>query len=249
MISDYATWQIAVILATYLFAASAKGVTGLGFSTICLPFLALAVGLKGALPLLIVPSLASNILVMRQVGQFRHTLHRFWPMLMATVPGLLIGLAALSVVDGRFAGGALGLILVLWCLFALAAPDFSVPGTLERPLGLVSGFFTGITNGLTGSQVMPCVPYLMALKLERDVFIQATNSSFTLSSLVMAAGLTQLDLFTFDAVVVSSVGLVFVFFGLRIGAHIRSRLSPGVFRLAVLVLLMAMGSSLVFRAF
>jgi hypothetical protein len=61
---DYSGWQVAAILATYLFAASAKGVTGLGFSTMCLPFLAVTVGLKEALPLLIIPSISSNLVVM-----------------------------------------------------------------------------------------------------------------------------------------------------------------------------------------
>ena len=248
MFSDYGDWQVAAILATYLFAAFAKGVTGLGFSTMCLPFLALTVGLKGALPLLIIPSLASNLLVMRQVGHFRKTLHRFWPMLAATIPGLLIGLSMLAMVDGRIAGGALGVILISWCVFAIAAPDFRLPQALERPLGVVSGIITGVTNGLTGSQVMPCVPYLMALKLDRGVFIQATNSSFTLSSLIMAVGLTRLDLFTFDAVMMSVAGLVVVLCGLRIGERVRSRLSPDLFRRAVLVMLIVMGSGLVFRA-
>jgi len=248
MFSDYFVWQVAAIFGTYLFAASAKGVTGLGFSTICLPFLAITVGLKGALPLLIIPSLASNFIVMRQAGNLRMTLHRFWPMLVATIPGLVVGLSILAVVDGRFAGGVLGVILILWCAFAVTSPNFELPATLERPLGLVSGILTGVVNGLTGSQVMPCVPYLMALKLDRDVFIQATNCSFTISSLIMAAGLTRLDLFSIETVILSSIGTAFVFLGLQIGARIRHRLSPDLFRLAVIVMLMAMGSSLILRA-
>lgn len=248
MLDDYAAWQIAAILATYLLAASAKGVTGLGFSTTCLPFLAITVGLKSALPLLIIPSLAANFMVMRQAGHFRETVHRFWPMLAATVPGLMIGLSVLAVVEGRRASGVLGVILILWCVFAISAPNFRLPDARERVLGVASGAITGVTNGLTGSQVMPCVPYLMALRLDRQVFIQATNCSFTLSSFIMAMGLVRLDLFTLDAVILSSAGAVVAYYGLRIGQRIQSRLSPDRFRLAVLVMLIVMGSSLVVRA-
>ena len=53
---EYSTGQIAAIFAIFMFSAIAKGVTGLGFSTMCLPFLAMTVGLKEALPLLIIPS-------------------------------------------------------------------------------------------------------------------------------------------------------------------------------------------------
>ncbi len=244
----YTSWQIAAILATYLLAATAKGVTGLGFSTICLPFLAVTVGLKEALPLIIIPSISSNLLVMCKAGRFAETMRRFWPMLLATVPGLLVGLWALSLIDGRQAGGVLGVVLMLWCAFAYAKPELQLPGKWESVLGPVSGFLTGTVNGLTGSQVMPSMPYLMSLHLERNAFIQAINCSFTLSSVIMAIGLNHLGLFTTDAVLVSVIGTGFAFLGLNFGERIRNRLSPDAFRLAILAMLSVMGVSLLIRA-
>ena len=91
---DYSLLQVIIILGTYFFASSVKGVTGLGFSTVCLPFMVLTVGLKAALPLLIIPSLASNLIVMRQAGHFRSTFHRFWLMLLTTVIGVFCGLGS-----------------------------------------------------------------------------------------------------------------------------------------------------------
>ena len=188
---DYTGWQLAAILATYLFAATAKGVTGLGFSTVCLPFLALTVGLKDALPLVIIPSISSNLVVMHQAGRFGETITRFWPMLLTTLPGLAMGLWLLTLIDGVIAGGILGSVLLLWCAFAYAKPDFRLSVIWERRLGPVSGFLTGVTNGVTGSQVMPSMPYLMALHLERNLFLQAINCSFTLSSVIMAVGVAR----------------------------------------------------------
>jgi len=246
---DFSAWQVAAIVATYLIAATVKGITGLGFSTTCLPFLTLVVGLKEALPLVIIPSMSSNVVVMVQAGQIRQTLQRFWPMLLATVPGLILGLWALSQVNGVQAGAALGVIILLWCGFALANPVMRVPAHLERPLAPVSGLLTGIVNGITGSQVVPSVPFLMMLGLERKMFIQAINCSFTLSSIVMAIGLTQLGLFAWDALVVSILGTATVFFGLRFGARIQKNLSPERFRIGVLLMLMATSVSLLGQAF
>ena len=227
----------------------AKGVTGLGFSTLCLPFLALTVGLKEALPLIIIPSIASNLIVMRQAGRFGETVRRFWPMLLATLPGLALGLWALALVDGRQAGGLLGLVLLLWCAFSFTRPELGIGEPWARRLGPVSGFLTGAVNGLTGSQVMPSMPYLMALKLERNLFLQTINCSFTLSSLVMAFGLQRLGLFGPDGVVVSARGAGAAFLGLGLGARLRRRLSPEGFRLALLAMLSVMGVSLLVRAF
>ena len=245
---DYSSFQVVAILATYLLAAFVKGVTGLGFSTTCLPFLVVVVGLKEALPLLIIPSVSSNLMVMYRAGHFAETVRRFWPMLLATVPGLILGLWALSVVDGKQAGGALGFILLLWCAFSLAKPDIRLSTQLERKLGPVSGFLTGLVNGLTGSQVMPSVPFLLSLHLQRNVFVQAANCSFTLGSIVMAIGLERLGLFSSSAILISVSGTVVVFFGLKVGEAVRDTLSPERFRLMVLLMLIAMGLSLLYRA-
>ncbi|MEL6618111.1 MAG: sulfite exporter TauE/SafE family protein [Pseudomonadota bacterium] len=245
---DYANWQVAAILGTYVFAALVKGVTGLGFSTTCLPFLAFVVGLKDALPLVIIPSVSSNLVVMYGAGRFAETVGRFWPMLLATVPGLILGLWALSRIDGAQAGGVLGAMLLLWCVFTLARPELRLAPRWERPLGPLSGFLTGTINGVTGSQVMPAVPYLMMLNLDRNLFIQAINCSFTLSSVVMAIGLNRLGLFTTQAAVLSVLGTAFIFIGLKAGEWVRHRMSPERFRLGVLLMLIAMGASLLWNA-
>ena len=111
MTFELSTWEIAAIFATYLFAAGAKGITGLGFTTTSLPILAIFLGLKEALPLVIIPSVFSNIVVMRQVGRFGETVRLFWPLLLALLPGLILGLWILSQVDGELAGAALGVYL------------------------------------------------------------------------------------------------------------------------------------------
>ena len=101
-------------------------------------------------------------------------------------------------------------------------------------------------NGITGSQVMPVVPFLMMLRLERNLFIQAVNCSFTLSSLVMVLGLGLLGLFSWEDVLISALGVFFVTFGLSLGAAIRHRLSEALFRQGILVMLSLMGLALIF---
>ena len=61
----------AFILAAYVAAGGIKGLTGIGFSTSCLPIMALRLDLKVAIPLVIVPSIVSNLAVMLQAGRFR----------------------------------------------------------------------------------------------------------------------------------------------------------------------------------
>jgi len=248
MFSDLSILQIALIFATYVFAATAKGITGLGFSTTCLPILAYIVGLKDALALVVVPSICSNLVVMRQAGRFGETVRRFWPMLLALLPGLALGLWTLSRIDGVQAGAVLGVMLLLWCAFTIATPDLRLPPRWERPLAPLSGCLTGFINGVTGSQVMPAVPFLMMLNMERNLFVQAINCSFTLSSIVMVIGLGRLGLFSGEEFLISALGTCLVFVGLRAGVAVRDRLSGTWFRNAVLGMLTLMGIGLILPA-
>lgn len=246
---ELSLFQIGAVLATYLFAAVAKGITGLGFTTTCLPILALIVGLKDAMPLVIVPSVCSNLIVMRQVGRFRETLHRFWPMFLALVPGLVLGLWVLAQIDSVQAGAVLGAMLILWCAFTFLKPDLRLPSGWEGSIAPFTGFTTGVINGVTGSQVMPAVPFLMMLNLDRNMFVQAMNCAFTLSSLVMAVGLGRLGLFSLEDLLVSSLGVTLIYMGLRIGAGIQSHLSETLFRNMVLLMLLVMGLGLFISLF
>ncbi len=241
--------ELAIIAAAFFFAAFAKGTSGLGFSTTCLPFLVYAIGLKAALPLLIIPSLASNLIVMRDAGHFKETVSRFWPLFLLALPGVVLCLCLIDSVDGRLAAAVLGIVLGVYCLFALANPHLRLPAQLEKPLAPFVGFTTGTLNGLTGSQVMPVLPYLLALNLEPNRFVQAINCSFTLSSLVMAAGLAKLGLMTFETAAISACGLMLVWIGIKLGTRVRNLLSPEIFRVIILVFLMILGASLAVRWF
>jgi uncharacterized membrane protein YfcA len=237
--------QLVAIFATLGFAALVKGITGLGFSTTCLPFLVLAVGLEKAIALVLLPSLASNLIVMRAAGHFRETLVRFWPMLAATVPGLLLGLWVLGRAETGALAAVLGGVLIAYCLYGLSGARFALSAGAERRLQPASGFSTGLVNGMTGSQILPILPFLLSLNLTPDRFVQAMNVSFTLSSLIMALGLARLGHLSVESGLVSMLGIAFVFAGVRIGTRIRRSLSPEIFRKAVLVLLILLGAGLI----
>ena len=239
---------LAIACAAFFFAAFSKGITGMGFATTCLPIIALTVGLEVALPLVLVPSVASNIIVQIEVGHFRESVRRFWPMEVAAMIGVVIGLMLLTWMEARAAGAALGVVLFVYGLFALKTPNLTLPPHLEKLLGPVTGLATGVINGLTGSQLMPVLPYLMALHLDRERFVQAINCSFTASSIVMAAGLSQIGLMNVETALISTIGIVPVWIGLKLGGNIRRGLSPDLFRKLVIYMLMASGVLLLARA-
>lgn len=248
LLDSFSPAQLATVAAAYLVAALVKGVTGLGFSSTCLPILTLAFGLKEALPLLVIPSIASNLVVMVSTGGFRASVHRFWPMVLSAAVSVFAGLWVLTRMRGESAAAVLGVVLLIYAGFALANARFRLPETRTRKLEPAIGAVTGFVNGLTGSQVMPLIPYLLSLDLARERFLQASNQSFTLSSAAMFVGLGAAGLMTVPVVAVSACGLVVVALGVRIGRRIGRHLAPQAFRTAVLIVLAALGLGLILRA-
>ena len=120
------------ILSAYVIAAAIKGLTGIGFSTSCLPIMALRIDLTAAIPLVIVPSVISNIAVMVQAGRFREAVRRFWPLYLTSIPGLLAGLAILVAIDANAAKAVLGMVLIAYSLWALTNTSLTISATWRK---------------------------------------------------------------------------------------------------------------------
>ena len=248
LLDSFSPTQLATIAAAYFVAALVKGVTGLGYSSTCLPILTLAFGLKEALPMVLIPSMASNLVVMVSTGGFQASVERFWPLVLSAAASVFAGLWALTRMESENAAAVLGVVLLMYVGFALTNARFQLTEARTRKLEPAIGAATGFVNGLTGSQVMPLIPYLLSLDMARERFLQASNQSFTLSSAAMFVGLGVAGLVTGQVVAVSACGLVLVALGVRIGQRISRLLAPQAFRTAVLIVLAALGLGLILRA-
>ena len=145
------------ILTAYIIAAAIKGLTGIGFSTSCLPIMALQLDLKVAIPLVIVPSIISNVTIMIQAGSFRDSLRRFWPLYAASVPGLLIGVMILVTINVDVAKIILGLVLVTYSLVALRNTTFTLSGPGEPKTGETKSTKLLTSLGDSWSQITSCI--------------------------------------------------------------------------------------------
>jgi uncharacterized membrane protein YfcA len=237
-----------LVLVTFLSAAFLKGITGLGFSTMCLPVLTVFIDHKIAIPLVILPSLCSNVLVMVNAGKFAAAFKRFWPVYLAAIPGLLGGLWLLNALQSSKSRAILGIVLCVYAAWALIQSDFRLTGSLERWLGVPVGFVTGFVNGISGSQVMPILPYLLSLHLDKKLFVTSINLSFTLSSLIMLVGLRRIGLLNSQIILIAISGIIPVALGIYLGGLIRQSISEKHYRTIVLVFLFVLGISLIVKA-
>ncbi len=236
------------MLLVFLLAALLKGLTGLGFSTLALPILALFVEPKLAIALVVLPSLFSNLAVMSQARRWIEAMRRFWPLYLASVPGLLAGFLLLVEVDGAVSRRVLAIAMLAYAVWSLAGLNPICSARAEKWLAAPVGTVTGLINGLTGSQVMPVLPYLLALRLDKDLLVLAINLSFTLSSLIMLALLGGAGVLTPSVLRLAALGLPAVLLGVALGGRLRRLLPEDGFRRAVLVVLALIGVGLLTRS-
>jgi uncharacterized protein len=123
-----------------------------------------------------------------------------------------------------------------------------VPRRAERWLSPIVGLVTGLLTGATGVFVVPAVPYLGSLGLERETLIQTLGLSFTVSTIALAAGLAATGRFPASVAAASALALVPAFAGMFLGQKIRRSVHPDVFRRWFFAGLLLLGSYMLVRA-
>lgn len=212
-----------------------------------LAVLGTALGLHEALLLLVAPAFLTNIWQAASGGFLPDLLKRLWPMLLTTIPGVFLGTRVLLRAEQGLLDVLLGIALCAYAVLSLSGACFSVPAGRERILGSVTGVMTGLVVGATGTLVLPVVPYLNALGLQRDELVQALGLSFALSSLALGVILTAEGAATPKGLAASLLMVVSALAGMVIGQRLRQRVAPPRFRRWLFFSLLILGANLVRR--
>lgn len=239
--------MLTAIAGAYLLAGFVKGVIGLGLPTVAIGLLGLVISPAQAAAILIIPSLVTNVWQMLAGGHLIVLARRLWPMLVGTCIGTWIGAVLLPDSGGGQATVWLGVALVIYAALGLLRVHFSVPPRAEVWLGLVIGVATGAVTVATGVFALPGVPYLQALRMERDRLVQALGLSFTVSTVTLAMALSHAGEMTMSLLWPSLAGLAFAVVGMGLGQLVRGLIKPETFRLFFFLGLLALGAHLALR--
>ncbi len=233
--------------AVFLVAGTVKGVVGLGLPTIAMALLVLMMSPAEAAALLIVPSLVTNVWQIRPWGGLGLLLRRLGPMQGGVLAGTLAGAWLLGAPAGAWATISLGVALIAYAVWSLTGAQLTVRPRDEAWLGPVVGATTGFVTAATGVFVIPAVPYLQGLGLDRDRLVQAMGVSFTVSTVALAIGLAFNGSYSGVGIGTSSLLLLPALVGMAAGQALRRRLSPVLFRTCFLASLAALGAHMVVR--
>jgi uncharacterized membrane protein YfcA len=241
---------IGLVVFAYLIAGFVKGVIGMGLPTVALGILAAVITPSQAAAILIAPSLATNIWQMVAGPYLLGLIKRLGGMLIGMFVGGWFGAGILTGANAKPAAMGLGIVLILYSLLGLTKMKFSVPRRAEIWLGPIVGLITGYVMAATGVFVIPALPYMQAIGLEKDELVQALGLHFSVSTVALAFVLWDGGAFNLSLGTLSLFAIVPAVVGMYLGQRMRSRISAQTFlRLMYLGLLLLGGNLLIKNLF
>jgi uncharacterized membrane protein YfcA len=224
-------WSLtALVLVAFLLAGTVKGVIGMGLPTVAMGLLGMAMLPTQAAALLLIPATFTNVWQLAVGGHLRSTARRLWPLLILTVVGTALGSYGLGVGGAHSMGRALGGALFVYALCGLFLPTLKVAPRAEPWLGPLCGLITGLITSVTGVFVIPAVPYIQGLGLDRNQLVQALGLSFTVSSLALGAGLFWNGALGGAEMSASLLAVIPALLGMMLGQWLRKCISAALFK-------------------
>jgi len=238
-----------LIAAAFLLAGFVKGVIGLGLPTVSMGLLAVTMPPAQALAIVIVPAIITNIWQTFVGPYLRDIIRRLWPLMVGTAIGIWLNAGMLTGPYARYGTIVLGILLVIYAVIGLRRFSFSVARRDEKWIGGIVGVVTGMVSAATGVQVIPSMPFMQAIGMEKDELVQALGVFFTVATIALAFNLTTTGLLTAATALPGAIAMVASFAGMFIGQAVRNRMHPEVFRRWFLIAMIFLGIYLAASAF
>jgi uncharacterized membrane protein YfcA len=229
------------IAAAFLLAGFIKGVIGLGLPTVSMGLLAVTMPPSRALAIVIVPAIVTNIWQTFVGPYLRDIIARLWPLMVSTVVGIWLNAGMLTGPYARCGTIVLGLLLVIYAIVGLSKFSFKVARSDEKWVGGIVGLVTGVVSAATGVQVVPSMPFMQAIGMEKDELVQALGVFFTVATVALAFNLTSAGLLDAATALPGAVAMACAFAGMFIGQAVRSRMRPEAFRRWFLIAMILLG--------
>jgi uncharacterized protein len=229
------------IAAVFLLAGFVKGVVGLGLPTVSMGLLATMMAPSHALAIVIVPAVITNIWQTFVGSYLGDIMRRLWPLLAGTALGIWLNAGSLTGPYAHYLPIALGIILVIYAVLGLSQIAFKVARRNEKWVGGIVGVVTGLISAATGVQVIPSMPFLQAIGMEKDELVQALGVFFTVATVSLMINLTTSGLLTAATALPGVIAMACSFAGMFIGQALRTRMPADAFRYWFLIAMIFLG--------
>ena len=233
----------AIVFGVIFLAVFVQSLSGFGLALVSMALLPGIVGIQVAAPLVALVGIPLEILLLLKYRSALN-IHEVWPLIIASLFGIPLGIYVLKRVDEQIVLTILGIVITGYALYSLL--EIKLPKMNHPAWAYGSGFFAGLLGGAYNTAGPPVIIYGNCRGWLPAEFKGNLQSFFLVGTLFVAAAhalsgnLTEVVLIDF-LWVVPAIGLGFV-----AGTWLDRYLNPAIFRKVVLVLLVLMGLRLIF---
>jgi len=245
--SNYLLLENLVLIVFAIFLGGiVKGSVGIGMSMFSVPIIAFILPPTKAMMLLCFPVIFTNFLQMdvkKGIGSFR-----FLPMFLALFIGLLIGGKLILNLSLNFISISIATVIIIFTslnFFGISLKN--IKKVNEKILSVIIGFLSGILGGLTTFYAPPIITFLISINLDKEFFIRTTATMYFFASIPLYSSMLYHGLGNYYDLIMSLVLVVPAIIGQFFGSKIREKLSNEIFQKLILIILIMIGFSLLFK--
>lgn len=237
------TIQVALVAAILFLSSFVRSAVGFGDALLAMPLLTLVLEVQQASPLaaLVGSTIALTILLQdwRSID-----LQASWRLIVASMPGIPVGLLLLKTAPESVVKAILGVLLVGFGLYQVAGPR--LPPLQRRGLAFPFGFAAGILGGAYNTSGPPVIIYGALRQWSGERFRATLQGYFLLTGLLILIGHGLSGLWTTAVLRQYLIVLPIVLLAIGIGGRVNRRLPGERFHRIVYLCLIAIGLFLVF---
>ena len=246
-------WELSP--AAFLFAAAVlfaggmvKGILGIALPLVGIPLLTFIMPVQSAIAVMAAPVLMSNLQQLHQATGRRAILKRLWPLLVALVTGIVVGVHLLAGSDPEIILLLLAVAIVVFVAINFFAPRLVMPPRLEKPLGLLAGGVGGLFGGMTSIYGPPIILYVLSMRPSRETFIAYMAVILITGTIPLYSALAVYGILGWEEGLFSLLLVLPVLLGMALGRRLRGLIPEESFRLVIMLMLLVISANLVRKA-
>ena len=232
-----------VCLITFL-ASLTQGLSGFGSVLLSIPLLAIFLDIKTVIPLTALIGLSMSLILLFHLRPYLDW-KKIYPLLIAAIPGIPLGVIFLKKLDKTVILCVLGIVLIAYSLYSLLSrsPGKRIRGYWAYPFGFIAGCLGG-AFGATGPAV---IIYTSLQTWSKDQIKVTLQGFFVISYAVVVFFQAHNGLTTITVLLFYGVSLPMLILGTYVGSLFYGMIREETYRRVMLVLLGFLGAFMIYR--
>lgn len=225
-----------------------KGISGSGLPSVVVPLVALQSDVPTAVAIAQIPTLAINLAQAWPRAHPARSVLPHWPIAATLFVATLIGVSLLRVAPPTILLLIVAGLTTFAAMFLFLVPSFVLPKRLRLTVGVPIASVAGVSAGLASLAGPILVPYLLALRLQKDLFISVVSLCYLACIMPTIGAFLYWNVVGPRLFILSGVAVVPALLGMWVGNRMRDRIDERRFRYVVLTVLVGTAALLVGKA-